>query len=108
MNNKYNVGQRVLGRSIYAMMANGTITEVLQPQPQRGRFKYAVKWDDNSQSEEYEDKLWISRAPIIETIVNESDEDDDDESSDEDEDEDDDEVVATAAASLKEQLMKIR
>ena len=75
MANKYNVNDKVIGRSIRNNMTFGVITDITQPQRGQRGYVYTVKWDDGSQSEEFERNLWKNTS--IGTDRDDDDEDDD-------------------------------
>ena len=83
-------------------MTFGVITDITQPQRGQRGYVYTVKWDDGSQSEEFERNLWKNTS--IGTDRDDDDEDDDsddsipdmapDDDSDSSDDDEEPEVVA--------------
>ena len=95
--NKYNVGNRVLERSIVSHMAEGVIQHV---DKSHRSFVYIVKWDDGTQTEMKEKDLWVDNQPIVSNADSDSEDESNDSDNNDDEDEEDDDIeeeVADAA-----------
>ena len=81
---KFTLEQRVKGNGILTMNCLVIIKDIISPQNGQRGFIYQVRWDDNSQSEEFERNLWASNEPRL--AESDDEVDDFDEAQDDDDD----------------------